>query len=744
MLSYKPPFVVAEGLTAFPDHADPEAFYYIVSVPELVQEAAGPAFWATAILPPVSVGAGPPPEGRDVSRATLSFDVQLAAAPAALEELAKEIERRGGRPAKRLVPAPLAEGQVSLVVARPGADAGAPSRDFFVYQGHPPALVGANRAALAIAAEGLEAQVLVASLTAGHVPAVLSYELAFLGLAPSFEARMRVRWEAVYRLFRERETTNFLFVAEDVDRTIERLEEARAVEIEVRELDPEGAKGATKALFDELRSQVLKKLFESPRPVGTIPVEDRIARGVRDVLQSIMLGSAYTLRQLDQSALTETVIDLRGQQARTYPFYPQSSLTGLLRRAGGVDGRLSWVRLDELPNRREEVLVELAAGAEAVGVTAVLLEVQALAPDRAEPLLHQTVRLEPGAPRQTLAFRRLGAQEPVVRYRAEMSLQPELAPEGRERWRFGWREVEGGRIWFNPEEWLDVAALRVEVDDPALFALPAAVEMDVECRLDGDPRPFRRAHLRFTREAPAQTVSVVLPEGATPVFRGAETFRRQGEPDFVREVPAIAGAVHRIMNPFGQAWSMEVRGVLARPETESLFAELRVWDPTRRVWLHDEHRFTREATSWAVHFSTSLQTPRTAEARVTRVDRDGAIVRGPWTDLAGPVVAVTDAVQAVRRVRATLAAPRFEALGVRKAWLELEYQDPAHGVAATGRLDFGGDGDVQDWVHPFPDPARPKYRYRLRALGEGGERFNGPWTESAADDLAPALPDSPW
>ena len=48
MLYYKPPFLMVDNVTVFPDHVDPEAFYYVVSVPELVKQDGQPSFWAVA------------------------------------------------------------------------------------------------------------------------------------------------------------------------------------------------------------------------------------------------------------------------------------------------------------------------------------------------------------------------------------------------------------------------------------------------------------------------------------------------------------------------------------------------------------------------------------------------------------------------------------------------------------------------------------------------------------------------
>ncbi|HWT25190.1 MAG TPA: hypothetical protein VN213_16930, partial [Solirubrobacteraceae bacterium] len=354
MLLHAPPFAMADGVIALPDHLDPATHYYLPAIPELARDERGePAFQATAFLPPVSSGAS----DREATRAVLSLDVELPVQPETLERLREEIEDGFGRPVKRLVPAPLHGGTASLEVVHPGGDG---NGTVTAYQGHSPSLVGTNRAAFAVAATGVEAQTLMAALSVGNAPAVVSFALEFLGLAPSFQATMRVRWKEVYDSLRRLEMTNFLFGAEEMDQVCERLHREGAVDIEVLELDPDGATSATKALFGELKNQIVQKLFDPPRQQGEVPVEDRIGRGVRNVLVAIMPGVTHTLRTLDQTQLTETTIDLREQKVTAYPVFPQSTLAGLLARAGGVGDAIRWVPLDDLPNRVEEVPVELA------------------------------------------------------------------------------------------------------------------------------------------------------------------------------------------------------------------------------------------------------------------------------------------------------------------------------------------------------------------------------------------------
>ena len=613
MLLYKPPFLMVDNVTVLPDHEDRQAFYYLASVPELVKLDGQPAFWAVAILPEAGVvNDGETSTVSNISRLNMSFDVQLTATPEQLEQVKKEIQKQRGIEVKQLNPAPFASGKATLLVARPEGDQS--SQDISVFNGHAPSLMAENRAMFGVSAQEDEAKMLVASFSAGSLAAIVTYELNFLGLTPSFQARMVVHWQSVYEQFRKRDTTNFLFSSQEIDTTVERLAESRSIDIDVQELDPAGASSATKALFDELKSQVVQKLFETPRPVGNVPIEDRIGRGVRDVLTALLPGVSHTLRTMTQDALADTVIDLNDQQVHTYPFYPQSTLAGMAVRAGGIADQLQYISLDDLPFRVEEVPVEMAGGATDLGVKTALMRVQVLTADRQTTIVERSITLNPAQPERSIVrYRRTGTGDPIVRYSVDMFLDPTKAPQGQERWTFDWREAQGQRIYFDPSEWLDTALIRFEMESASVFDLPASVMLDVEVWLANESQPFRTAHFDFSKAAMSQVMNVIVPEGRSVIFKGKETFRRPGEPDFVRDSLTFTPPVYTIRHPFSKSWSMEIHAVADWDATNTLFAEMRVWDVARQLWLTAETKFTKDTPVYTLRFATSPETPRNAE-----------------------------------------------------------------------------------------------------------------------------------
>jgi len=739
MLLYQPPFLMVDNLMLFPDHEDPQAFYYIVSVPELALDNGELSFWGLAVLPDVSVDAAGDTV-QDLSRVNLSFDVELTVTTEQLENAKKELAKQRGVEVKSLTPAPFQSGKTTLIVARPGDQQ---SKDITVFDGHSPSLLGANRAAFAVSAQEEEAKVLVASLAAGSIAATVGYELNFLGLTPSFEAKMTVHWQAVYNQFHQNDTTNFIFVSDQIEQTVEHLQESRAIEIEIKELDPEGASSATKALFDELKSQVVQKLFETPRPIGDEPIEDRIGHGVRNVLTALLPGVAHSLREMHQDELSDTIIDLHDQQSKSYPCFPQSTFSGMVKRAGGIKDKLQYVSLADLPFHVSDLVVEVAASAPELGVKAVNLLVEALSSDRNTTLLSQQVLLDVSKPGRTvLHYRPKGTGAPVIRFQAEMMLDPTTAPNGKERWPFDWKDVQGGRIWFDPEEFLTSTSVRFEVESGALFDLPASVMLDVGAYLGGDQLPFRSSHFDFAKDSLSQTFSVIVPDGADVVFKGKLTYRRPGEADYVVDGLTFNTPVYTIRNPFAKAWNMEVHSSADWNTTDGLVVEMRVWDPLRKVWVTGETKITKDAPVYTFRFFTSPDTPRDAQMRLSRITKDGNVIRGPWRDYSGAVVSISDQFQAARRIRVTLDAPRFTVDKVRAVSVELTYR--AGDLNVDGNVLLTSDKAFGDWIHPFPDYSQPTYQFQVKARSTDGDSYSVKAQNCALDDLTVSLPANPW
>ena len=110
MLYLNPPFLVVNGVSVLPDHADALQWYYLPLGPQIVTRKEG-----GAEIPAFSLirfrGSGEPGGG------LLNFDVHLGVTDDALDEIATEIRSRLSLDDKpRLAPVPLEDGSVRLLL----------------------------------------------------------------------------------------------------------------------------------------------------------------------------------------------------------------------------------------------------------------------------------------------------------------------------------------------------------------------------------------------------------------------------------------------------------------------------------------------------------------------------------------------------------------------------------------------------------------------------------------------------
>ncbi|UJH91435.1 hypothetical protein LZ575_01215 [Antarcticibacterium sp. 1MA-6-2] len=83
----------------------------------------------------------------------------------------------------------------------------------------------------------------------------------------------------VYHHFEKFDKENFIFYTDEITETIDELKETSAIDIQIEELDPDIKAEALKSMLNELKTEVLKKIFDpAPSPLSAgEKTEDRIA-----------------------------------------------------------------------------------------------------------------------------------------------------------------------------------------------------------------------------------------------------------------------------------------------------------------------------------------------------------------------------------------------------------------------------------------------------------------------------------
>ncbi len=745
MLLYEPPFLESGNLTIFRDDKDAEAFYYAVIQPSILTGPQGPSVSGYAILPET----GLTETVDNVMDASLSLEVGLQVSEEQLELAKQHVKEQWGKKVKRFTPVPISDGKVYMIIAAAGEEPD--PEEWYVTSGVSPSIFGNNRAALVAKASGEEGKRMIAALDGDVIAGQVYYELQMLGIAPTFHARMHVEWSRVYRHFEEFKSKNYVFYKDEISRTIDELEESSLIQMEIEELDPDVKDIASKSLLNELKTQVVNRLFQPAVPPlsASKNLESRIASGISRVLSSIIPGSHYIIRDLQEHQLSTTTIDLKERKVKKYPFYPQALLSTMIQQVGGMEGRLKWLKLDNLDFRTETVHVSLSADAFTVpNLRSVQLDC------RVVDETHQKIEKE-----QMFVFDKaenLSGQFTYIRqsdanyhyeYHATLYLDntSTILPPKLES---GWQTSLQAFVYFNPSEYFENTELRIDLDDADIFNYAHLVEGTITVR-ERETQHVLLMH-SFTWNATAhekESFSLLLTQSIPVQFDLQLKYYLAGMKEYVIEFPDLQDINFFIPNPFENKWSVEMISMADWQTTEKIVAEIRVWEEARQDFLLDKFDFTADQPQQVFSTVTSLETPREElEMRLTVIKKDAIVLRGAWKKYLGPVLVVKDQVIQERTVQAMLVgAPDFQAKDIKKITIAFVYDDLINGIhIESDKLPFEQVGDKQTFTHPMPDFTAIEYQYRVEASNWRGDRYKTEWITAHQEALDIVLPETIW
>ncbi|WP_128544805.1 hypothetical protein [Larkinella soli] len=746
MLSYKPPFLESGRLVLFRDDTDSETFYYVCLQPSIVRNAAGePNLEAYAILPESGIGT----ETDSIMEAGLMLDVSLSVSQKELEAAEKAIKEKLGAKPRLLAPAPIHSGKVYLIIAAAGDEPD--PKKWFVTSEVTPTIFGANTASLVVRAVGNDAKLLIAALDSDTIAAGVHYELKMLGIAPVFKASMNVHWSKVYHHFEKFDKTNFIFFTDEITAAVDQLKESSAIEIEVQELDPDIKSEAMKSLLNELKSEVVKRLFQpASSPLSASEKwEDRLAGGVSRVLSSIAPGVHHIRRTIDESQLSTTTINLSQRNVKTYPLNPQALLPTLIRAAGGIKDRIRWIKLDEIPFIDQKVEVRLSADTfKNSNIKSVVIECRVVDAETEEIVVENSIVFDTDDTlRNHLNFTRQKDRKYRYDYRTTLFMTTDsLRLPG--KLELDWLSENSPYIYFNSAEYFEARELTVGLDDTSLFGHAHLIEAQLNVLDKNDLTPVLKRTFLFRSDDKAQKVLSIVTNKTIPLrFDLNLTYFLAEAKEHKASYTDLSSNFFFIPNPFENKWSVDLLCTADWTKTGKVILEARITDAEREDPLLLKFDFKSDSTEKTLGVATSLRTPREAfEYRVTVLTADGAVIQGPWQPHQGPVLVVSDRISAERIIRATLThSPDFDRKSIKQVSVEFVYHDPANGIhLESERLPFRRIGDTVEFRHPMPDFNRKGFQYRSRVKGLGGEAYKSDWFDETRDKIEITIPDNLW
>ena len=265
--------ITVEGITVFPDHADPDQFWYLPGPVQLARRPDGEQAFTFIKYKPAAVAGGAKGGG------FLMFQVDLRLAP----DLERRIMSRlravaKGRP--KLAVVPFDEGTVQAIALNlqgsggVAAQAAAPGTFRAVEQilgATTPSLQGNNTAAFSLTLSQEGATILEQAFEQGTAPVGVLYDLKFTGMRPALHVEITADLERVYNQFGAAVDAQVYFVQAGIDVAFEKLVQDGVIHIKV--LDFVGGDDMAekeKWALDFFKDNLLRSWFEPTLTPGQV------------------------------------------------------------------------------------------------------------------------------------------------------------------------------------------------------------------------------------------------------------------------------------------------------------------------------------------------------------------------------------------------------------------------------------------------------------------------------------------
>ena len=749
MLSLKPPYLASGNLVLFQDDVDSSCFYYVNQLPHISLDSGGkPALSAYSILPESGANVS---EGA-ILEAGLNLDVDLGVTEEELEAARKAIQKSFGVDAKILSPAPLHNGKVRFVMAQAGEEPD--SSNWFVTSEVTPSLVGSNRVSLAIRTSGREAKMMIAAANEGTIPACIYYELELIGITPVYHAWMQADMRKTYHYLKDYKEDNFIFYTEEIDKVIQKLEEEKALVVEVEETDPDIKAEAMASLFNDLKKQVIDKFFE---PVTMLSEDSGSkSRGILDQLGDAVTGILHTLiparhilkRTIDEEQLKVLTVDLSQKNAKTFPFCPQAFLKAMVEDAGiDMSERIDWISLDDLPYFTPTVSVRIAADTfESSNINALLVTCRIVDEETGEIVMAPescSFSAKEGKSAWDFNFNRQRGRKYGYEYRVSMFMTTgsNLLPDKLET---DWIRQESSYIYINPAVYYRDFDLDLNLSDLTVFEQAQMIQADVSVVHRDSEEVVLEKQFIFNKDDYAhRKMTLVVGRDLPLAYNVRLVYFLPGAKEHSAEYKGIRDTFYFIPNPFENRWSVDLVCKADWTSVAKVYLDTRIRDAEREDFIVNNFIFSSNKEEARIDASVSLDTPpRCFEYLVTRYDVDGGTVRAGWFKHEdSPLLVVNPAnlkeESFVRFFIDNQAA--WDKLGIKNAKVELKYPD-----GSGEEIKLQETMKAPDEVVEFKYPRGTKPSYRLRLADEDNVTHNTGWEEVKGDEIRLIVSSDNW
>lgn len=747
-----------DGITVFPDHADPLQYYYLPLAPHM-----------TTVKDPAAGNAEVPQfslirfRGRAGTGGFLNFDVNIGASEQQLDEIRRTIQNEERlRDTPRIAPVTTVSGTVKLLMLGKQSDDGTAGTkasssatpppaiegpQFVLKMDHSatPSLYGNNQAAFSVRLDAAGVTVIEKSLNGEILPIAVVYSLNYLGLRPAYSVRLSIDWNRVQNHMDETYSGGFLFSSVDISNSVDKLVENRAIVLEadtfVTEDDENKSITARRdAALNQVRAMITEAFFQPTLP----PIEPgkeedwekalRVASGVAGAIgmgpAGMMASSSFfsysknTYQRTDRKSLN---VNFSERVTVQRSIHPQGHLAGMFRLLRDTplprSRFITDVDLDDpwFEKRKLNVVSRADFDMDAIGS----INVQARYGTEPKNFL-----LSKGAP--TGAFEWMSVIENDA-MRRPVQIQYEVNFTGVDT------TERPRKVTSAPFE---TEVENLEIDPRELYAVSTVPIVAVNFPFDA--YPMVEAHVRYqdevsgldekdifqlTKEKQDATWRMFILDTRKRDFSYRLVYRAADNRDVDTGWKTTDEEQITVRDPFPRKRTLDVVANVDWNQVDQVFVDLRYEDKANDIFEEASFNFNQGSTPQK--FVVDVQDPELKQVffKVTFLFKDGRMIEVPESVTMERRIVVRPDMKG-RRIVEVRPPADFAARNLRRTTAEIRYEDFAAGLSFNDSFVFEDAAARGYFEFDYVDEARDRYETRSTFIFANGLEQGTDWTAS--------------
>jgi hypothetical protein len=751
-----------DGVSVFPDHADPAQFYYMPLSPHLTTRKDG----SGAEFPQFSLIRF---KGQAGTGGLLNFDVNLGLSDDRLRTIKSALQREANLPGEaRLAPVPVVDGSVHLLML--GEDSSEQPEEgedrpetpgalrFVETMDHPakPSLYGINQATFSVQLAEDGVKVLLQSIEGEILPIAVVYSLQYLGLRPAYSVRLNIDWDRVQKHMDETFGANTLFVSTEIGSAVDELVEKRAIVFEADSFIADDGDGDTAvagrrdAAIAQVRAMITDTFFQPSLPPWKAGQGDTWADDLKkaaDVVSLIAAGPAagatskslFSYKKMEYTRTDRKSLNVNFSERTTVKrsIFPQGHLAGLFEqlRAPGVDRSryIISVDLDDpwFKRRKLTVFAQTDFAADKIGS----INVRARYGDQPKNAI-----LKKGA--ETAVFDWTSILDgPNMRMPVELEYEVAFenvdATERPGSVKSSPEMEDGEQVGIDPRKLYAMSTVPiVAVNFP--WAVYPMVEVHVRY-LDPANNLAQAELFRLTDKAQEATWSIFILNPTLREFEYRLVFRAADQTHHETDWAVSDEEQITVTDPFPRKRELAVVAAVDWEQYDRCFVDVSYRDPANGVDEQRSLELVAGDRSKTVVFEMQNPEQRTVSYRVTFLGKTGTTIEIPESETKEARIIVRPDMKGRRLVEVRPPAD-FAAQRLTKVTADLRFEDFAAGLTFNGNFVFEPGAGPRFFEYDYVDPGRARYERRVSYLFDNGMQQVADWGPGDGPVLQLAAP----